>query len=69
MVIVKNKFDTLLEISESHTLNDDYENFVIACIEATAVFILTKLRTKYRIPSESLEKVNGKEMKRSLIVS
>ena len=30
MVTVRNKFDTLQEISETYTPNDEYENFVSA---------------------------------------
>ena len=51
---VRNKFDTLQEISEANTLNDEYENFVTSHMEAAAECILTKPRVKCRVPSESL---------------
>ena len=51
MVTVKNKFDTLQEISERHTSNDEYKNF-ITHLEAAAECILTKPRAKCRIPQE-----------------
>ena len=41
MLIVGNKFDTLQEISETYTLNDEYENFVTAHMEAAAGCIPT----------------------------
>ena len=49
-VIVRNKFHNLQEISERHTLNHNYENFVTAYMEAAALYILIKLRAKCRIP-------------------
>ena len=51
MVTVRNKFDTLQEISERHIPNDEFENFVTTHMEA-AVWkcILTKPRIKYRVP-------------------
>ena len=33
MVTVENKLKTLQEISETHTLNEEYENFVTAHIK------------------------------------
>ena len=42
MVTARNKFDILQEISERHTLNKEYENFVTTHIEATAKCIPTK---------------------------
>ena len=42
----RNKFDTLLEISETHTPNDEYENFINAHIEAAAECIPTKEQKK-----------------------
>ena len=49
-VIVRNKIDTLQKNSETHTLNNEYENFVTAFKEAAAVCIPSKLRAKCRIP-------------------
>ena len=46
MLTLRNKFDALQEISETLTLNDEYENFVNAHIEAAAECIPTKQRAK-----------------------
>ena len=54
MVTVRNKFDTLQEICETHTLNDEYENFITAHIEVAAECIPTKPREKSRVQWESL---------------
>ena len=54
MLALKNKFDALQEKTEIHTPNDEYENFVNAHIEAAAKYIPTKLRTKSRVPLETL---------------
>ena len=54
MVTVRNKFNTLLEITESLTPNDEYENFVNAYMETTAKYILTQLRAKHRVCIESI---------------
>ena len=53
-IMQKNQFDTLQEISETSTPNDEYENFVNAYIEAIAERILTKLRTRQRVPCKTL---------------
>ena len=52
----RNKFDALREISKTLTLNDEYENFIDAHMEAAAAaeYIPTKLRAKHRVPSETL---------------
>ena len=50
----KKKFHTLQETSESHTPNDEYENFVTAHMEAAAECIPTKWKVKIRVPLESL---------------
>ena len=47
---LRNRFETLQKI----TPNDEYENFVNAHHEAAAKCILTKLKTKYRVPWETL---------------
>ena len=48
---VRNKFDTLQETSERHTLNHKYENFVTNRIEAAAAECTpTKPRAKCRVP-------------------
>ena len=41
---LRNKFDALQEISETHTPNDDDGNFVNANLEAAAECITTKQR-------------------------
>ena len=43
---VSQKFDTFQEISKTHTPNDEYENFVIAHMEAAAECIATKPNAK-----------------------
>ena len=43
---LRNKFNALQEISETPTLNDEYENFLNAQLEAVAEFIPTKQRVK-----------------------
>ena len=52
MVAVRNKFDSLLGTLGTHTLNDEYENFVTAHPEAAAECIPSKLRAKCRTPWE-----------------
>ena len=47
---LRNRFETLQEKTEKSTPNDEYENFV----EAAAKYIPTKLKTKYRVPWETL---------------
>ena len=51
---LRNRFETLQEKTEKSTPNDEYENFVNAHLEAAAKCIPTKLKTKYRIPWETL---------------
>ena len=51
---LRNKFDTLQEISETFTPNDEYEKFVNGCIKAAAECIPTKQRAKPRVPWETL---------------
>ena len=43
---LRNKFDALQRISETPTVNDEYENFVNAHLEAAAECIPTKQRAK-----------------------
>ena len=50
MVTVRNKFDTLQEIFETHNPNDEYENFINALMEAAAECISTKPRAESRVP-------------------
>ena len=45
MVTVRNKFDTLQEISERHYLNDEFETFLTARLEGAAAYMPTKLNT------------------------
>ena len=55
MVTIINTFDTLQGTSERHTLNDKYENFPTAHIEAAAAkCIPAKPRAKCRVLWESL---------------
>ena len=51
---LRNRFETLQEKTEKSTPNDEYENFVNAHLEAAAKCIPTKLKTKYRVPWETL---------------
>ena len=51
---LRNRFETLQEKTEKSTLNNEYENFVNAHLEAAAKCIPTKLKTKYRVPWETL---------------
>ena len=51
---LRNWFETLQEKTEKSTPNDEYENFVKAHHEAAAKCIPTKLKTKYRVPWETL---------------
>ena len=49
-----NKFDALQEKTETHTLNDEYENSVNALLEAAAECIPTKQRANPRVSWETL---------------
>ena len=51
---LRNRFETLQEKTEKSTPNDEYENFVNAHLEAAAKCIPTKIKTKYRVPWETL---------------
>ena len=51
---LRNRFETLQEKTEKSTPNDEYENFVNAHLETAAKCIPTKLKTKYRVPWETL---------------
>ena len=51
---LRNRFETLQERTEKSTPNDEYENFVNAHLEAAAKYIPTKIKTKYRVPWETL---------------
>ena len=54
IIALRNKFNRLQEKTDTHTLNDKYENFVSAHLEAAAKYIPTKHRTKARVPWETL---------------
>ena len=56
---LRNKFDALEGKSETHTPNDEHENFVSAHLEAVAECMPTKQRTKPTVPWETLA-VRGK---------
>ena len=51
---LRNRFETLQEKTEKSTPDYEYENFVNAHLEAAAKCIRTKLKTKYRVPWETL---------------
>ena len=53
-VTVRNKFHTLQETSERHTLNDEYKIFFTAHIKVAVKCIQTKPRAKCRFAWESL---------------
>ena len=50
---LRNRFEILQEKTEKGTPNDEYENFVVAHLEAASKCIPTKPRTKYRVPWET----------------
>ena len=50
MIIVRKKFGTLQETTESHSQNDEYENFVTTYREAAAECTPIKPRAKCRVP-------------------
>ena len=54
MLTLGNKFDALQEKTETHTPNDEYEDFVNVHLEAAAECIPTKQRTKPKVPWETL---------------
>ena len=54
MLALGNKFDARQEKTEIFILNDEYENFVNAHLEAAAKYIPTKPKTKSRVPWETL---------------
>ena len=54
MLTLRNKFNALQEISETHTLNDEYENFINAHLESAAECIPTKQGVKLRASWETL---------------
>ena len=54
MITLRNKSNTLQEISETLTPNDKYENFINAHMEAAAECIPTKLRAKHWVLWETL---------------
>ena len=49
-IALRNKFNTLQDISEKLTPNDEYENFVNAHMKAAAECIPTKLIATHRVP-------------------
>ena len=54
LIAIRNKFDALQEKTETHTPNDEYENFIKAHLEAAAKYIPTKYRTESRVLWETL---------------
>ena len=53
VIALRNKFDAQQK-TETHTPNDEYENFVKAHLKAAAKYIPTNHRTKSRVPWETL---------------
>ena len=51
--IVRNKYETLRETSERHTLNDEYELFVTAQLQTAPKSIPIKPRLKFRVLGKS----------------
>ena len=51
---MRNRFEALQEKTEKRTPNDECENFVNAHLKAAANCILTKSRSKYTVPWETL---------------
>ena len=51
---LRNRFETLQEKTEKGTPNDEYDYFVSAHLEAATKCILTKPRTEYKVPWETL---------------
>ena len=51
---LRNRFETLQEKTKKSTPDDVYENFVNAHLAAAAKCIPTKLKSKYRVPWETL---------------
>ena len=56
MLTQRNKFSALQK-SETHTTNDEFENFVNAHLEATAEWLQTKHGDKPTVPWETLSDV------------
>ena len=53
-IALRNKFDELQEKTETHTPNDEYENFFNTHLQAAADYKPTKQRNKSRVPWETL---------------
>ena len=71
VITLRNKFDALQEKTETHTPNDEYENFVNAHLEAVAKYIPTKLRTKIKSPMWDISRRLSKQniVPRSILVN
>ena len=54
MLTLRNKFNALQEITETPTLNDEYENYVNTHLEVAAECIPTKQRAKPRVQWKTL---------------
>ena len=52
---LRNRFETLQEKTEKSIPNDEYENFVNAHLEAAEKCIPRKLKTKYRVPWDTIK--------------
>ena len=54
MLTLRNKFNAQQDKSETHTLNDEYEDFINAHLEAAAEYMPTKQKVKPRVLWETL---------------
>ena len=54
VLVLRSKFDALQEKTEIRTPNDEYGNLVNSHLETAAKCIPKKLRTKFRVPLETL---------------
>ena len=54
ILAIRNKYDALQEQTETHTPNEEYENFISTHLELAAEFLPTKQRRKYRVRWETL---------------
>ena len=58
---LRKKFDSLQDLSEHSSPNDEYENFVNAHLEAAGECIPTKQRAKHGVPWETLAVIKKKK--------
>ena len=60
----RNKFGTLLAISDRRTPNDEYENCINPHIESPAEPIPAKLKAKYNVSWESIAVIKNEIMRK-----